>query len=725
MSTQTRLAAAYQALMQTTEMPIDLAATAAAIDAGSLTTGAWEASLLTGEQARSSVLPALIMCDAFYGVTPDSTVLANLSAYAESLLSQGHSAAEIWSILGLEFAHNGSFGAAYGAMDNLTFANTIYQLVFGFAPTPANAQTLASEVTALAAAFPAFGSDSLGGKGALFGALLYYAETTGSGRFYTAANTFLSGVADAAYAAGSAAAYGQGTELTARFLSPNAAVPFHGTQVPMMLLTGVDSSQSIGLQTDSITDIIYYGVRIGDSAAGLTEAATVILSSPANGTLSSSSGRYDPVTGIYTVTGSAAAVKTALNELVFAPTQYQVPSSQTVTTHFTLTVTDSAGGSVSDNTTAVTTTAGWAPGSSVTAVYQAMLRTSPRAGTDLAAAAWQIDAGMLSIHAFETSLLASSQAASGVLPALEDIQAFYGTLPSTDVLADVTAYAADLASSGVSTVNIWSILGLQFAHNGSFAAAYGGLDDPGFANAIYQSVFGQAPTPAIAAQLAGEIPTLANAFPEYASDALGGRGALYGALLYYAEDTQQGPFHQAASTFLLQQGNDAATQAAIAYREASLLGWGDFGGVFNEGVSFNYWPDTLPPLLPTPSSTTTISVSSTTIDAGSVSQTIQFLAGTSDDTLVLHAGAPQIIAGFDPTAGDVLDLRGFLAEAQISITNMNPLPNQLAIQQSGNDAYLVAKLPDSWNTTGIALLRDLGGVIRSLDDLTQYNALRV
>ena len=134
--------------------------------------------------------------------------------------------------------------------------------------------------------------------------------------------------------------------------STTSVITTAGTLLPT--ITGTIARQAM---TAPATIKPFTGVVIGDQNFGQTETVTVTLSSAANGTLTNlGGGTY--ANGVYTVSGSAAAVSAALQGLVFNPTAQQVAPGQSVTTVFTIADTDTASASTSNGTTSVIATAG-------------------------------------------------------------------------------------------------------------------------------------------------------------------------------------------------------------------------------------------------------------------------------------------------------------------------------------------------------------------------------
>jgi hypothetical protein len=98
----------------------------------------------------------------------------------------------------------------------------------------------------------------------------------------------------------------------------------------------------------------FRNLRITDhNATNIT--VTVKLSNPANGTLTDKAGgTYNRATGVYKITGGRSAVNRILAGLTFNPAAKKAAPDESLSTGFTLSVTDGTGASLSTSKTSVT-----------------------------------------------------------------------------------------------------------------------------------------------------------------------------------------------------------------------------------------------------------------------------------------------------------------------------------------------------------------------------------
>ena len=122
-------------------------------------------------------------------------------------------------------------------------------------------------------------------------------------------------------------------------------------------IVGTAANQAVN---DNATISPFSGVTISDPDNSAEPASiTVTIDNPANGqfTAASTTGwTVDVVAGTYTFSGTRAELQTALQALVFQPTNHQVLPGNTVTSHFTIALTDGTN-SASDGGTSVIATA--------------------------------------------------------------------------------------------------------------------------------------------------------------------------------------------------------------------------------------------------------------------------------------------------------------------------------------------------------------------------------
>jgi hypothetical protein len=121
-----------------------------------------------------------------------------------------------------------------------------------------------------------------------------------------------------------------------------------------------------------------------------------------------------------------------------------------------------------------------------------------------------------------------------------------------------------------------------------------------------------------------------------------------------------------------------------------------------------------------------VSTSNIVVDPGAGSHTIQFLAGVSGDTVVLHSGGTDQIAGFNLAAGDTLDLTGLFSTAQLNVQDVLPnLGSYLTISDQGADAVLLFDPLGHGGGSAVAVLQNQASVVTSLGVLTSHNAVQV
>jgi hypothetical protein len=119
--------------------------------------------------------------------------------------------------------------------------------------------------------------------------------------------------------------------------------------------------------------------------------------------------------------------------------------------------------------------------------------------------------------------------------------------------------------------------------------------------------------------------------------------------------------------------------------------------------------------------TTTISASGQSIDLGPGDHTIQFMAGATSDTLVLHEGGTDSVVGFDPSAGDMLDLSALLAEANVDIGDaISHLANYVSVANVDGSAAILFDPMGRGGGSQVALLENDGGMVAQLQSEKAY-----
>ncbi|RYE24540.1 MAG: hypothetical protein EOP51_07030, partial [Sphingobacteriales bacterium] len=117
---------------------------------------------------------------------------------------------------------------------------------------------------------------------------------------------------------------------------------------------GAVASQAVN---DNSTISPFTGVTISDSDfPAQTQTVTVALDAIAKGTFITLNGFTGPVGNVYSYSGTAGNVQTAIRGLVFTPTTNRVAPGSTETTTFTISVNDGMASATTNNTTTVVST---------------------------------------------------------------------------------------------------------------------------------------------------------------------------------------------------------------------------------------------------------------------------------------------------------------------------------------------------------------------------------
>jgi hypothetical protein len=117
----------------------------------------------------------------------------------------------------------------------------------------------------------------------------------------------------------------------------------------------------------------------------------------------------------------------------------------------------------------------------------------------------------------------------------------------------------------------------------------------------------------------------------------------------------------------------------------------------------------------------TFNGSGQSIDPGDGDHTIQFISGDVNDTLVLHLGGSDQILGFNPDAGDMLDLRALLSAANVSIgDDVSQLGKYLSVVATEGSAQVWFDPAGQGGGSQIASLANGSGLLGQLQTFKSF-----
>jgi hypothetical protein len=516
--------------------------------------------------------------------------------------------------------------------------------------------------------------------------------------------------------------------------------------VPLLSISGTSPGQSVN---DNATIAPFETTVIADTGGDVTDTVTITLSSAANGGLSNlGGGSYNSTTGVYAITGTAAAVTTAIQGLIFTPTAHLTAPGAALTTTFTIAETDTAGYGANNTTTTVVATGVATPPSIVNAesggsfvytwypIATARETIAQYSGTNatgrLVSTIVDNTDGTSYLYAYNPSPTANqttqnwsaTNAATGA-PAgnpLSDV------VNNTDGSTYVYAYSP--TSTVKQTTQHWS--GTNTANG---APSGNELADVVNNTDGTTLVYAYNPIPGVAqttTNWSATNPDGSSAGIEIAAviDNSDGTAVVY-AFAPTSTVTKTATFF---AGFLASTGAPTGTPTSktIDYTngQSSLTTYNILGGpttVYYSG------PDGTGSRIPgltalTVSSsamvasfeteaagTIQVSGSGETIDPGTSGATIQFLSGASDDTVVARPGGYDTILGFDPAAGDKLDLGTLFADAGLSLGgDVANLADWVTIQEINGAAAVLFDPTGHGGGSEVALLVGDGGIVAAL-----------